>query len=154
MVVSRVVLLSFLVTGASAFAPLQPARTTTLETSTTLFEYIPSGLSKAEWEKIKSKDRAKKEGLGRLGPRGFKSRSFQSFQEALERGEASHLMPVFNAKEKIRRGELREEDIPYMQRGGAWVSCSEACFLQESRTYFGLSYTRWLPSFYIRTTRT
>jgi len=45
-------------------------------------------------------------------PREFKSRSMQSFQEALERGEAEHLMPVFNAKQKIARGELRQEDIP------------------------------------------
>ena len=29
-------------------------------------------------------------------------------------------MPVTNAKAKIKRGELRKEDIPYMQRGGAW----------------------------------
>jgi hypothetical protein len=36
----------------------------------------------------------------------------QSFQEALERGEASHLMPVFNSKEKIARGEIRPEDVP------------------------------------------
>jgi hypothetical protein len=54
---------------------------------------------------------------GRMGPKGFKSRSMQSFQEALERGEAEHLLPVFNAKQKIARGELKEEDIPYMQRG-------------------------------------
>ena len=47
-----------------------------------------------------------------MGPKGFKSRSFQSFQESLERGEAAHLLPVFNAKEKIARGELRPEDIP------------------------------------------
>ena len=36
----------------------------------------------------------------------------QSFQEAFEHGEAEHLMPVFNAKQKIARGELRQEDIP------------------------------------------
>jgi hypothetical protein len=35
--------------------------------------------------------------------KGFQSRSFQSFQEALEQGEAAHLMPVFNAKERIKR---------------------------------------------------
>jgi len=55
-----------------------------------------------------------------MGPKGFKSRSFQSFQEALERGETTHLMPVFNAKEKVARGEIKVEDIPYMQRGGSW----------------------------------
>mmetsp|Transcript_42910 Transcript_42910/g.100735 ORF Transcript_42910/g.100735 Transcript_42910/m.100735 type:complete len:95 (+) Transcript_42910:256-540(+) len=44
----------------------------------------------------------------------------QSFQEAMERGEATHLMPVFNAKQKIARGEIKQEDVPYMQRGGKW----------------------------------
>ena len=30
-------------------------------------------------------------------------------------------MPMFNAKEKLARGEIKEEDIPYMQRkGGSW----------------------------------
>ena len=53
---------------------------------------------------------------------GFKSRSFQSFQEALERGEAAHMMPVENAKERLRKKEIKLEDIPYMQRGGSWVS--------------------------------
>lgn len=29
-------------------------------------------------------------------------------------------MPVFNAKEKVKKGEIKPSDIPYMQRGGAW----------------------------------
>ena len=29
-------------------------------------------------------------------------------------------MPVFNAEERVRKGELKKEDIPYMQRGGNW----------------------------------
>ena len=29
-------------------------------------------------------------------------------------------MPVANAKERVARGELKVEDIPYMQRGGNW----------------------------------
>lgn len=55
-----------------------------------------------------------------MGPRGFKSRSMQSFQEALERGEAEHLMPMFDAKKKMAKGQISKEDIPYMQRGGPW----------------------------------
>lgn len=90
--------------------------------STTVHGYVPSGLTKEQWEKIKKKEAEQKKNLGRVGPRGFKSRSMQSFQEALERGEAEHLLPVFNAKERIAKGELKLEDIPYMQRGGAWVS--------------------------------
>lgn len=60
----------------------------------------------------------KKKKFGAFGPQGFKSRSMQSFQKDLETGRAGHLMPVFNAKEKVKKGKLKAEDIPYMQRGG------------------------------------
>lgn len=101
-------------------AHMSPARS-----ATALYEYIPSGFTKASWAAFKGKEQKKKDdqakkNLGRMGPKGFQSRSMQSFQEALERGEAAHLLPVFNAKERIRNGEIKEEDIPYMQRGGAW----------------------------------
>merc|ERR1712232_971676 len=87
----------------------------------TMFGYVPDGFTAESYKKFKENEaKKKKANLGKMGPKGFKSRSFQSFQEALERGEATHLMPVFNAKEKVKRGQLREEDIPYMQRGGAW----------------------------------
>jgi hypothetical protein len=99
--------------------------------SSALFGYVPDGLTKEQWEKMKKKEQEAKKNLGRVGPRGFKSRSMQSFQEALERGEASHLMPVFNAKERIAKGELKKEDIPYMQRGGAWVRVCDHLLLSE-----------------------
>ena len=67
--------------------------------------------------------------------RGFKSRSFQSFQEALERGEASHMMPVENAKERLRKKEIKLEDIPYMQRGGSWVRSH-----RDENTFDGVSF--------------
>ncbi|KAL3906407.1 MAG: hypothetical protein SGARI_004021, partial [Bacillariaceae sp.] len=38
----------------------------------------------------------------------------------LEKGKAGHLMPMFNAKDKIKNGRIKQEDIPYMQRGGSW----------------------------------
>jgi hypothetical protein len=91
--------------------------------TTAVHEYIPAGFTKETWAKFKANEAAKKQqstNLGRLGPKGFKSRSFQSFQEALERGEAEHLLPVFNAKEKLAKKQIRLEDIPYMQRGGSW----------------------------------
>lgn len=89
---------------------------------TVVYQYIPAGFTKESWAKFRAQEEAKKTkaNLGRLGPKGFKSRSFQSFQEALERGEAEHLLPVFNAKEKLAKKEIRAEDIPYMQRGGSW----------------------------------
>jgi hypothetical protein len=88
-----------------------------------LHEYVPSGFTPEQYKKFKAQETKKataKKNLGGMGPRGFKSRSMQSFQEAMERGEASHLMPVFNAKERVKRGELKVQDIPYMQRGGNW----------------------------------
>merc|ERR1712028_24355 len=35
-------------------------------------------------------------------------------------GPKAKNMPVFNAKAKLARGEIKLEDIPYMQRGGSW----------------------------------
>ncbi|KAL7580807.1 hypothetical protein ACA910_001084 [Epithemia clementina (nom. ined.)] len=89
---------------------------------TQLSVYVPDGFTAESYKKFKEAEAKKNAGknLGRLGPKGFKSRSFQSFQEALERGEAEHLLPVFNAKQKVAKGEIRMEDIPYMQRGGSW----------------------------------
>mmetsp|Transcript_15259 Transcript_15259/g.28728 ORF Transcript_15259/g.28728 Transcript_15259/m.28728 type:complete len:211 (+) Transcript_15259:131-763(+) len=86
------------------------------------FGYVPDGFTKESYAKFKEEEAKKKQNknLGRVGPKGFQSRSFQSFQEALERGEANHLLPVLNAKERVKKGELKLEDIPYMQRGGNW----------------------------------
>mmetsp|Transcript_106359 Transcript_106359/g.297775 ORF Transcript_106359/g.297775 Transcript_106359/m.297775 type:complete len:211 (+) Transcript_106359:60-692(+) len=102
------------------------------------YGYVPSGFTPEQYKKFKEAEAKKKtkQNLGGLGPRGFKSRSFQSFQEALERGEAEHLMPVFNAKEKVKRGELKVEDIPYMQRGGSW----------DNTDVKGAKKARWLKS--------
>eukprot|EP00985_Skeletonema_marinoi_P002037 scaffold827_cov137-Skeletonema_marinoi.AAC.6 len=127
-----------------AFQPTSPLSITnhhhhpSPSSSTTLYEYIPSGFNKQSWAAFKSKEvEAKKaKNLGRMGPKGFQSRSMQSFQEALERGEAEHLLPVFNAKQRIAKGELKEEDIPYMQRGGAW----------DNSDVRGAKKKRWLSS--------
>ena len=82
--------------------------------STALYGYVPSGFTAESYKKFKEEEakKAAKKNLGQLGPRGFQSRSMQSFQEAMERGEASHLLPVFNAKERVKNGELKVEDIP------------------------------------------
>ncbi|KAJ8600450.1 hypothetical protein CTAYLR_001436 [Chrysophaeum taylorii] len=82
--------------------------------------YVPDGLSKAQWEKLKKDEaakRAKKE-FGKGGTRGFESRSMMSFVAALEKGEAKHLMPVDPSK--VRAGKIALKDVPYMQRGGSW----------------------------------
>jgi len=105
--------------------------------STARYGYVPDGFTPESYKKFKEEEKKKQQkNLGRLGPRGFKSRSFQSFQEALERGEAGHLMPVFNAEERVKKGELKIEDIPYMQRGGSW----------DNSDVKGAKKVRWLNS--------
>jgi len=107
-----------LVAGAQAFSqqPLTVIRESTIVVS---MGYVPDGFTAETFKKFKAdEEKKKKANLGNMGPRGFQSRSMQAFQEAMERGEAEHLMPVFNAKERVKKGELKTEDIPYMQRGG------------------------------------
>jgi hypothetical protein len=82
--------------------------------------YVPDGMSPEQYKKLKEKENAKNKNLGAYGPQSFKSRSMISFQKDLEAGKASHLMPVFNAQEKLKKGLLKKEDIPYMQRLGSW----------------------------------
>jgi hypothetical protein len=96
--------------GAQSFQ----TQSSPLRSSTSLNGYVPSGFTPEQYKKFQADEAKKKQkkNLGKMGPRGFQSRSFQSFQEALDRGEAAHLMPVFNAKEKVRKGELKAEDIP------------------------------------------
>lgn len=119
-----VILLSLTLTSTSIHGFSDISISSIVSSTALSMGYVPSGFTPESYAKFKDDEKkktaAKKKSLGGLGPRGFKSRSMQSFQEALERGEATHLMPVFNAKEKIKRGEIRSEDVPYMQRGGSW----------------------------------
>ena len=79
-------------------------------------------MSPEQYKKLKEKEKnsVNSKKFGAFGPQSFQSRSLQSFQKDLELGKASHLMPVLNAKERIKKGEIREADIPYMQRMGSW----------------------------------
>lgn len=80
-------------------------------------EYIPSGMTKAQWEKIKNKDKAKTAGkdLGKTGITSFKSRSFAQWQQA----GGKHLFPVDPKKAKSQK------EIPYMQRAGGSADDSD-----------------------------
>lgn len=60
-------------------------------------EYIPDGLSKEQYQKIKTKDKANAANLGRVGVVRFKSRSFQAWQES----GAGHLFPVDPKKARV-----------------------------------------------------
>jgi hypothetical protein len=84
--------------------------------------YIPDGLTKEQYEKIKREEAKKYEGknLGALGTRGFKSRSVEAWQKAHEKGQASHVFAPIGYREKLKKGLIKKEDVPYMVRGGSW----------------------------------
>lgn len=119
----RITLCAVLSMGiVSSFAPVSTFSTTDRVSSVgALNAYVPDGLSPQEYQKIKAEDKKKiGKDLGRLGPRGFKSRSMQAWQEAFERGETGHSFAPFGYREKVQRGEIKKEDVPYMVRGGSW----------------------------------
>lgn len=78
-------------------------------------EYIPSGMSKAEWAKIKEKEAAADKGknLAAVGITKFKSRSFEAFQKS----GGKNLFPVDPSTPM--------EERPYMQRKGGMPDGSD-----------------------------
>jgi len=71
-------------------------------------EYIPDGISKEQWRKMKEEEAKKIAGkdLGKVGITKFNSRSFEAWQK----DGARHLFPVDPNKPS--------EEKPYMQRKG------------------------------------
>lgn len=71
-------------------------------------EYIPDGMSKAQWEAIKRKEEEQGKGknLGTVGITKFKSRSFEAWQKS----GSKNLFPV-DSKTPL-------EERPYMMRPG------------------------------------
>ena len=86
--------------------------------------YVPDGLTREQYEKIKHHDeRKQKKGknLGAIGPKGFKSRSMQAWQQAYEKGMTGHTFaPVAGYQQKLKKRQIKQSDIPYMVRGGSW----------------------------------
>jgi hypothetical protein len=113
------------------------AQSSSVQRLAPLNAYVPAGLSADEYRKIKDADKKKLgNNLGGLGPRGFKSRSMQSWQEAYERGETGHSMVPFGYRKALKNGEIKKEDVPYMVRGGSW----------DNSDVFGAKRKRWLKS--------
>ena len=78
--------------------------------------YVPDGIDPEEYKQLKKKEANSSKKTDR---KAYKSRSFNSFVEALEKGEATHLFAV--DPRKVKSGEVPIEDVPYMQRsGGSW----------------------------------
>ena len=115
----RAAIIALALSTASAFVAAPPAPRA-VASPTALSAYVPSGMSKEAYAKLKKQeaDDKKKKNFGAGGARGFQSRSMASFIVAKEKGEAQHLFPV--DPEKVRRGEIALKDVPYMQRGGSW----------------------------------
>lgn len=120
--------------------------TITRSSSTVSFAYVPDGFTPESYKKFKEQEKKKQAtNLGGLGPRGFKSRSMQSFQEALERGEAAHLMPMFNAKEKLKSGKIRKEDIPVSESGEVGgTKLDYIFFLRETNSFWFCSFIQYM----------
>ena len=101
--------------GATAVAFTAP-QTTSTRAATQLCAYVPSGMDPAAYAALKKKEAAASKKSDR---KAYKSRSFNSFVEAMEKGEATHLFAV--DPRKIKSGEVPIEEVPYMQRaGGSW----------------------------------
>lgn len=117
------------------FIPLIQFVTFFSRSPTMLYGYVPDGLTEDQYNKIKQERQSNKK-LGKIGPRGFKSRSFDSFLKAKERGEVSYNFPV-NPKD-IRSGKIALKDVPYMQRGGSWDNSDLSGKLGWTKTGFGM----------------
>lgn len=85
------------------------------------YGYVPDGFTEAEWAKVQKKEKAvanKKIKMDGTSGMQFRSRTFEDFQKGREAGTLTYNMPVEKAMERVRKGELKMEDIPYMQRPG------------------------------------
>mmetsp|Transcript_3746 Transcript_3746/g.5416 ORF Transcript_3746/g.5416 Transcript_3746/m.5416 type:complete len:151 (-) Transcript_3746:983-1435(-) len=94
--------------SGSAFTGTQ--MNTVQNSATMTMEYIPSGMSKEQWRKMKEAEKNKNKGknLGKTGITSFKSRSFAEWQKA----GGKNLFPVDPKSVKDPK------DLPYMQRPG------------------------------------
>lgn len=92
-------------------------------------EYVPSGMSKEQYKKLKAKERKRTAGkdLGKVGITTFKSRTFNDWQ--LSGGK--NLFPVDPKSVK------NAKEIPYMQRPGGAPDDSDLGG-KKSNPLFGL----------------
>lgn len=112
--------LSSLSSDAAAFSSFTGSQLNGVQNSgaTSLtMEYIPSGMSKEQWRKVKEAEKNKTKGknLGQTGITSFKSRSFAEWQRA----GGKNLFPVDPKSVKDAK------EIPYMQRPGGMPDDSD-----------------------------
>merc|ERR1712087_268098 len=114
-------LLALLVAQAAAFSGSSftgsTLSTNVANTGSMTMEYIPSGMSKEQWQKMKAQEKSKTAGknLGKVGITTFKSRSFSDWQKS----GGKNLFPV------DPRTVKDPKEIPYMQRAGGSADDSD-----------------------------
>ena len=84
--------------------------------------YVPDGMTPEQWKRHQEEEKKKmaRKNFAALGPQSFKSRSLQSFQTDLEKGKADHLLPVMFAKDRVKKGEIKETDVPCKYYSNNW----------------------------------
>jgi len=120
---SVIVLVSALllaVSQVSAFTSLSSFSGSSLLANTSndngiTMEYIPSGVSKEQWKKMKEAEKKKAKNLGKSGITTFRSRSFDDWQKA----GGKNLFPVDPRSVKDKK------ELPYMQRPGGSADDSD-----------------------------
>ena len=94
----------------------------------TKMEYVPDGLTKEQWKKMKQKEKDKNKNLKFNGTSGmkFRSRSMADFLEGREKGLYKYNMPLEgDVKKLLREKKIKPEDVPYMQRPGGMPDNSD-----------------------------
>ena len=96
--------------------------------------YVPDGMTPAQYAALKKKEAASKQKKLKFdGTSGmkFRSRSFAEFQKGREsldpkvRAKYAYNMPMEKAAEKLKKGLIKPEDVPYMQRPGGMPDNSD-----------------------------
>ena len=92
-------------------------------------EYIPEGMTKEQWRKLKEEEKKKTQGknLGTVGITSFKSRTFADWQKS----GGKNLFPVDPKKVKDPK------EIPYMQRPGGKADDSDLNDKKKGGGMFG-----------------
>merc|ERR1712028_39185 len=115
---------------SSSFSGSQVTRIQNNNNNGLVMEYIPSGMSKEQWKKMKESEKGKNKGknLGKTGISTFKSRSFSDWQKA----GGKNLFPVDPKSVKSAK------ELPYMQRPGGSADDSDIGGKKKKKAGFSL----------------
>merc|ERR1712028_114735 len=109
---------------SSSFSGSQVTRIQNNNNNGLVMEYIPSGMSKEQWKKMKESEKGKNKGknLGKTGISTFKSRSFSDWQKAGGSADDSDIggkkkkkagFSLFSGKKKEPKVEPEKKKNPW-----------------------------------------